>query len=311
MTPAHEIDISWTVLRRIVKQWAGDSAELAEVRPLIGGCVNLTLGLKTKDGQSAVLKICAHRVNHAYAHEVFQLELLRKIGLPAPQVYAWKIGSLDDPYSYILMEYLDGMNLGQVKKTCSADEFDHLQCHLAELVLAMHEQTAPGYGRVRCDAAHCEKWPIFFREVYEPMLRDVAKSRVLPVKCGRHLQKIHEKLDRILMDVDRPRLVHWDMWSTNLLAKRNGDGRWHISGILDPNCKYAHAEAELAYMELFHTATPSFFKAYQQRHKLSTEYHQVRKLIYQLYALVNHVHVFGQEYVAPLIAAEQRVSAVV
>jgi fructosamine-3-kinase len=64
-------------------------------------------------------------------------------------------------------------------------------------------------------------------------------------------------------------------------------------------------------MELFQTATPCFFKAYQQRHKLTPEYHHSRKLVYQLYALVNHVHVFGQEYIAPLIAAEQRVSAVV
>jgi fructosamine-3-kinase len=311
MTPAHEIDISWTVLRRIVKDWVGDSAELTEVRPLVGGCVNTTLSLKTKDGQTAVLKICAHRVNPAYAHEAFQLELLRSIGLPVPQVYSWKIGTLYDPYSYILMEHLDGVNLSEAKRCCTGEEFDHLQSHLAELVLNMHEQTDNGFGRVRPDAGRCEKWSDFFREVYDPMLKDVAKSKQLPVKCRRHLEKIHEKLDRILADVDRPRLVHWDMWSTNLLAKKNGDGRWHISGVLDPNCKFAHAEAELAYMELFHTATPSFFKAYQQRHKLVPEYHQVRKLIYQLYALVNHVHIFGQEYVAPLIAAEQRVSAVV
>ena len=28
--PAHEVDISWQVLRRIVQDWAGTSAELAE-----------------------------------------------------------------------------------------------------------------------------------------------------------------------------------------------------------------------------------------------------------------------------------------
>src|ERR1700677_4806638 len=141
MTPAHEIDISWTVLRRIAKQWAGDSAELTEVQPLLGGCVNTTLKLTLKDGQTAVLKICAHRVNHAYAHEAFQLELLRSIGLPAPQVYSWKIGTLDDPYSYLLMEHLDGVNLSEAKRRCTAEEFDHLQSHLAELVLSMHGQT--------------------------------------------------------------------------------------------------------------------------------------------------------------------------
>ena len=72
------------------------------------------------------------------------------------------------------------------------------------------------------------------------------------------------------------------MWNTNVMVKRNASGEWKIAALLDPNCKYAHAEAEIAYMELFHTATPTFLKAYHQRHKLSPEYHRFRKPIYQL-----------------------------
>ena len=40
------------------------------------------------------------------------------------------------------------------------------------------------------------------------------------------------------------------------------------------------------------------------------EYHQLRKPLYQLYSLVNHVYLFGQEYVKPLTAAVERVSHV-
>jgi len=309
MTPAHEADISWQVLRRIVKEWAGESAELAEVRPLVGGCVNTTMGLTTKDGDQAVLKICAHRVNHAFAHEAFQLELLRKIGLPVPQVYVWRIGSLDDPFSYLLMQYMDGVMLAEARQSCGPEGFDHLQEHLAELVLAMHEQTAEGFGRVRSDAPRHERWLHFFREIYDPLLHDVEKSGLLPPKCRKHLHRIHERLDRVLTHADAPRQVHGDLWATNLLAKQNGDGRWHISGMLDPNCKYAHAEMELAYLELFHTANTAFFKAYAKRHKLPPEYHHFRKSLYQLYSLVNHVHLFGQDYVKPLTAAVERVSA--
>jgi protein-ribulosamine 3-kinase len=308
MTPAHEIDISWTVLRRICKQWAGDSAELSEVRPLVGGCVNTTLLLALKDGQKAVLKICAHRVTSAFAHEAFQLEVLRKIGLPTPQVYTWKIGSLDDPFSYLLMEHLDGIDLHQARKAAAPEEFDHLQCHLADLVLMMHDQTGDGCGRVRRDAPGSATWVEFFRQVYDPILVELEKSKLISAKCFRQFQRIHQRLDRALPDIDRPRLMHWDLWAMNLLAARNGDGRWHISGVLDPNCKYGHAEAELAYMELFHTATSAFFKAYQRRHKLQLEYHQIRKPIYQLYALANHANLFGHEYAAPLTQAVERVS---
>ena len=71
-------------------------------------------------------------------------------------------------------------------------------------------------------------------------------------------------------------MVNGDLWPTNLLAHPNGDGRWHVTAVLDPNCKYADAELELAYLELFHTATPTFFKAYARRHKLPPEYHPGR-----------------------------------
>jgi fructosamine-3-kinase len=267
--------------------------------------------LTTKDGQQAVLKICAHRVNQSFAHEAFQLELMRKIGLPVPQVYVWRIGSLDDPFSYVLMEHLDGVTLNEARQNCSAESFDYLQEHLADLVLAMHDNTADGFGRVRSDAPRHDRWVQFFREVYDPLLHDVEKSGLLPPKSRKHLHRIHERLDRVLGNADQPRLVHGDLWATNILAKCNGDGQWHVSGILDPNCKYAHAELELAYLELFHTTTHAFFKAYGKRHRLPPEYHQFRKPVYQLYSLVNHVHVFGQDYVKALIAAVDRVSSIV
>jgi fructosamine-3-kinase len=52
-------------------------------------------------------------------------------------------------------------------------------------------------------------------------------------------------------------------------------------------------------------------KAYQQRHKLPAEYHRWRKPIYQLYPLINHVRLFGPEYVKPLAAAVEKTEALV
>jgi fructosamine-3-kinase len=322
MQAAPQGDVSWSVLSRIAGSWAGDAEELAAVRPLLGGCINTVLELLMKDGQKAVLKICPHRVTQAYAHEAAQLQLLRTLGLPVPRVYECQVGSLDDPFSYILMEHLPGMDLGAAKRACTPEQFDQLQSHLAELVLAMHAHTADAYGRVQhADPAAAPEtaaatatgtcWSSFFAAVHEPTLRDIEKSPLLPPRCRRHLRKIHQKLERTLPDGDRPRLVHWDLWSTNLLAAPDAAGHWRITGILDPNCKYAHPEADLAYLDLFHTATPAFFHTYQQQRKLPPEYHRVRKPVYQLYTLVNHVHLFGAAYVKPVMAAVDRVTALV
>ena len=143
-----EVDISWQSLRRIVQEWAGTTAELKEFVPLHGGQINTTLELHLSDGQRVVIKVSPHRVDKSYEREAYQLTMLRSFGIPVPDVYRWKIGSLDDPFSYILMEFVEGVDLGEAKKQCAPEEFDTLQAELAELVAAMHGNTNVNYMRV-------------------------------------------------------------------------------------------------------------------------------------------------------------------
>src|SRR5437763_4033919 len=130
-----ESDISWQLLRRIVHDWGGTSAELAEVKPLTGGFISTTLALITTDGQRCVLKISPHRVDRSYQDEAAQLLTLSEAGLPVPKVYKCRLGTLDDPNSYLLLEFIDGVNLHEAKKQCTPEQFDQLQTHLGDLVL--------------------------------------------------------------------------------------------------------------------------------------------------------------------------------
>lgn len=306
--PTYDAEISWQVLQQIVREWAGSEAELAEVTPLYGGCINTTLRLVTSKGDAAVLKITPHRVDRSYADEELQLGLLHQAGVPSPHVYRCKTGSLDDPFSYILMEFVEGVDLAKAKSQCDAAEFDLLQGQLAEHVLKIHAQTADQYMRVTAEEPKkFANWAPFYRATFEPIWHEVEKSGVLPVKCRKQIGKLHERLDRLLPDDDRPRLTHWDLWSANVLAAQGPDGHWHITSLLDPHCKFAHAEAEIAYLELFHTVTPAFLRTYQQAHRLSPDYHRIRRPIYQLYSLLNHLRLFGQEYVNKVVAAVERV----
>jgi fructosamine-3-kinase len=305
-----ESDISWQLLRRIVREWNGSAAELDEVQHLNGGMINNTLLLKLKDGLKLVVKIAPHRVNKELGREGHQLKLFRELGLPCPRVYACNVASLDNPDSYLLMEFVDGVDMGHAAGECGADGFDDIQRHLAELVLAIHDQRSSTYGRVSAEPLpQFANWVEFYRHVYDPIWNDVEKLEFVPTRIRKQIGKIHSRLDLLLSNDDGPRLVHWDIWATNVLVGCDQQGKWRIRGLLDPNCKYAHAEAELAYMELFHTVTPAFFKAYQSRHKLSAQYHQVRRPVYQMYPLLNHVHLFGHDYLKPLVAAVERVAA--
>jgi fructosamine-3-kinase len=301
-----EVDISWQSLRRIVQDWAGTSVELVEFIPLHGGQINTTLELHLNDGRKVVIKVSPHRVDKAYEREAYQLGLLKSCGLPVPEVYRWKIGSLDDPFSYILLEFVEGIDLGEAKKRASAEEFDALQAHLAERVAAMHDHTNANYMRVIEGGHSFDTWAAFYRSVYDPIWHEAEKHKLLPKSCRKHIGKLHERLERLIGHGDQPRLVHWDIWNTNVLVRQNGDGKWHVAALLDPNCKFAHAEAEIAYMELFHTITPAFLKAYQHHHKLPADYHKYRKPVYQLYPMLNHLNLFGEAYVKPLAAAVEK-----
>jgi fructosamine-3-kinase len=176
----------------------------------------------------------------------------------------------------------------------------------------MHQDTGPAYGRVIPDGISvCDSWPEFFRQVYEPTWHEAQKLAALPIKTRKLLGKLYERLDRFVAHSDVPRLVHWDLWSSNILCAPDETGNWRITAILDPICKYAHAEAEIAYLDLFHTITPTFTRFYQQQFKLDDGYHRVRKPIYQLYPLLNHVCTFGNEYVKPLLAMVDRVTPMI
>jgi fructosamine-3-kinase len=308
----HGGDISWQALRRIVHDWLGTAAELDEVKPLHGGSINSTYALATKAGERAVLKISPYRVDRGYIHEAYQLNVLRTIGIPAPQVYTCQIGTLEDPVSYLLLEHVEGIDLNEAKANATPEQYDHVQAHLGELLLTIHSQTHSHYTRLTDGKRdEYEAWPRFFRHCFDAIWHEASKLPLLPVKVRKQIGKLHERLDRVLVHDDCPRLVHGDVWSTNVLVGPDAHGKWWVNGLIDPMCKYAHAESELAYLELFQTCNAALLRTYQATRRLPPEYHSIRKPVYQLYELLNHLQLFGAEYLKPLLATAEKVAQVV
>lgn len=305
-------DISWAVLRQIVRDWAGSQAELDEVKRVDGGHIATTMVLHTSAGDRAVLKLTPHRVDRSYVDEAHQLSVLRRVGLPTPQVYRCEVGSLDSPFSFLLMEFRDGVDLAHAKQACTAEQYDALQAELADLVRQMHSHTNDCYCRVTAaEPTPFDNWPLLYREVFDPIWHEAERCGHLPPKPRKLVAKIHERLSTLLHHDDGPRLLHGDLWSSNILAKVGDDGAWHVSAIIDPYCKYGHTECELAYLELFHTVNGAFMRAYQGDKHLSNDYHRIRKPVYHLYELLNHLQLFGAEYQKPTLAAIERVAHLV
>jgi len=137
-----------------------------------------------------------------------------------------------------------------------------------------------------------DDWAVFFRD------RRLAPQLALARHNGHgRVADVGEQLlDRVpsLLQGHRPQpsLLHGDLWSGN--AARTADG---AAVVFDPATYYGDREADLAMTELFGGFAPDFHRAYRDAWPLDAGY-TLRKDLYNLYHVLNHVNLFGGAYVS-------------
>jgi fructosamine-3-kinase len=87
-----------------------------------------------------------------------------------------------------------------------------------------------------------------------------------------------------------PSLVHGDLWSGNGAISRDRE-----PVLLDPAVYYGDREVDLAMSELFGGFPAQFYQGYNAAYPLDDGYER-RKVLYNLYHIVNHFNLFGGGY---------------
>ena len=87
-----------------------------------------------------------------------------------------------------------------------------------------------------------------------------------------------------------PSLLHGDLWGGNYAFDSAGR-----PVIFDPAVYYGDREADLAMTELFGGFNREFYAGYQKAWPLDAGY-EVRKVLYNLYHILNHANLFGGGY---------------
>jgi len=125
-----------------------------------------------------------------------------------------------------------------------------------------------------------------------------------------HHGKLQKRGEQLMLDLDhffsgvtlQPSLLHGDLWSGNYQFDRSGN-----PVIFDPAVYYGDREADLAMTELFGGFSRNFYSAYRHEYPLDSGYN-IRKVLYNLYHILNHLNLFGGGY---LSQAEQMIEKLI
>jgi len=280
-------------LREIVRAWLGPQAELLAAKPLEGGWINEVLEIEVdREPFRAVVKLSkpltsAQGVQKPVPHCSFAEEaeclryLRRETDLRVPDVYL--VDEQDRGRAFIVIERLPGSSLEHTD--VPPDQRAWVERRIADDLLELHSHGRDSYGLPHESKA---TW----LDVFEPMIRyNFAESRpLLSKECAEIVPKVLVELPRAMRGCSGPTLIHGDAWAGNIMVHCT-DGRWDVSGWVDPGLMFADVELELAYLSVFGTAGPAFFERYDSKSPPRPGA-SIRRLFYWLNTMLVHAWVF-------------------
>lgn len=143
-----------------------------------------------------------------------------------------------------------------------------------------------------CSGNEARNWVDFYldkRLLYQYRLAEQNGYASERLKAGFH--NLESRTAAILEGSDEPPcLLHGDLWSGNYVCDESGQ-----PVLIDPAVYYGHREADLAMTRLFGGFPQEFYEAYDRENPLQTGW-QRRENLYRLYHVLNHLNLFGGEY---------------
>ncbi len=263
----------------------GQHTPLQWVRNLTGGDINHAALIRS-GSTNWFLKYHANAPDGMFAAEALALtEISRQdcIRVPAPIAHG-----IDGQISWLVLEYLELTSNGPASL-------------LGEQLAAMHCITARQHGWSQDNYigstaqinTHCENWSVFWRDYRLKPQLGMAQA----AGCGNRLAKAGERLlenmDQLL-DGHQPAasLLHGDLWAGNKGFTTDGQ-----PVIFDPASYYGDRETDMAMTGLFGGFDSDFYSAYQSHYPLPDGY-RLRKNLYNLYHMLNHLNLFGGAYLS-------------
>lgn len=251
----------------------------AEVKNLAGGDINQVYSTK-----NSVFKInVAADFPEMFKREAEGLDALRE-GVRTPFVL--------DQGEFEKIQFLE---LELIREGVKSSEFwNKFGKQLAQL----HQLTNDRYGfekdnyigSLKQSNNYKNSWKNFLAEErLQPMIEMAVNSGEVNYVESKPIENFYKKIGEIY-PIEKPALIHGDLWGGNFLAAENGD-----PVLIDPAVYFGHREMDIGMMQLFGGFENSIFESYNEHYPLEKNWRQ-RTEFNQLYPLLVHVNLFGRSY---------------
>ena len=260
----------------------GHAVAPQSVVPAAGGCIHACYRVHA-GAVGLFVKLNSTRYADAFAAEADGLAALREAGLRAPEPLAH---GATGTHAFLVLELLELGGAGNGEA-------------LGRQLAALHRTCGERFGWRRDNYigatpqpnAWNENWVAFWRE------QRLAPQLALAEANG-HGRVLRADIERLMEALDvffraytpAASLLHGDLWSGN--AGHLADGS---PVVFDPAVYQGDREADLAMTELFGGFPPAFYAAYREAWPLDAGY-AVRRDLYNLYHVLNHLNLFGAGY---------------
>ena len=253
-----------------------------------GGCINQGLTLLGRDSRRFFLKLNVARQAHMFAAEAEGLSELDGAGaLRVPKPIAHGVSG---DQAFLVLEWLDlGGGGGGGSGAILGQQLTQLH-RVTRTCFGWHrDNTIGSTPQPNPDEAD---WLAFYGEHRLGHQLRLARQNNAPTQLVTTGERLMEILPAFFPGYrPLPSLLHGDLWGGN-----HGD----VNGqpvLFDPAVYFGDREADLAMTELFGGFPEAFHAAYREAWPLDPGY-RVRKVLYNLYHVLNHFNLFGGGYAA-------------